>query len=164
MTRAEYARYRAAKGLPGQTRQAVGAALKAGRIRLEADGTIDPVVADAQWKVNSKAQPKPLAASPPPVQSTPYADARARREQIKVERDEMALAREKGELLDRKTVESVLSGAMSTLQQRIMASPQRLATQIAAMAGIVDVPAVRELLEDEARRQLEEVSASIRGL
>ena len=44
-----YARHREAKGLPGASDTAVRKAIKTGRISKEADGTIDPARADAQW-------------------------------------------------------------------------------------------------------------------
>lgn len=44
-----YARHREALGLPGATDAAVRKAIKAGRITKNADGTIDPAKADAQW-------------------------------------------------------------------------------------------------------------------
>lgn len=44
-----YARHRQAKGLPGQTDTAVRKAIAAGRIKLGADGLIDPATADAAW-------------------------------------------------------------------------------------------------------------------
>lgn len=56
MTDSEYARHRAALGLPGTTRQAVAKAKAAGRLRrsLGADGTIgDAELADAEWRANT---------------------------------------------------------------------------------------------------------------
>jgi len=44
-----YAQHRAALGLPGTSHTAVRKAIAAGRITQEADGTIDPARADAQW-------------------------------------------------------------------------------------------------------------------
>lgn len=44
-----YAQHRAAHGLPGSSHTAVRKAIQAGRITAEADGTIDPARADAQW-------------------------------------------------------------------------------------------------------------------
>ncbi|MGY6704898.1 elements of external origin [Roseinatronobacter sp.] len=44
-----YAQSRAARGLPGGSHTAVRKAIAAGRVTPEADGTIDPERADAQW-------------------------------------------------------------------------------------------------------------------
>lgn len=44
-----YAQHRAALGLPGTSHTAVRKAIAAGRITPEADGTIEPERADAQW-------------------------------------------------------------------------------------------------------------------
>ncbi|KPQ06188.1 MAG: hypothetical protein HLUCCA12_12120 [Rhodobacteraceae bacterium HLUCCA12] len=44
-----YAQHRAAQGLPGTSHTAVRKAIASGRITPESDGTIDPVLADAQW-------------------------------------------------------------------------------------------------------------------
>jgi len=44
-----YAQHRAGLGLPGASHTAVRKAISTGRIRQEADGTIDPARADAQW-------------------------------------------------------------------------------------------------------------------
>ncbi len=45
----EYARSRAERGLPGASHTAVRKAIQSGRITAEADGTVDPERADAQW-------------------------------------------------------------------------------------------------------------------
>ena len=44
-----YAQHRAALGLPGASHTAVRKAIQSGRITAEADGTVDPERADAQW-------------------------------------------------------------------------------------------------------------------
>ena len=44
-----YARHREARGLPGASDTAVRKAISSGRISKEADGSIDPARADAQW-------------------------------------------------------------------------------------------------------------------
>jgi hypothetical protein len=49
MTLSEYAAHRKRLGLTGSTRQAVHAAVKAKRVSLLGDGSIDPEVADAEW-------------------------------------------------------------------------------------------------------------------
>ena len=49
MKLSEYAAHRKRLGLTGSTRQAVHGAVKTRRISLLVDGSIDPVVADAEW-------------------------------------------------------------------------------------------------------------------
>lgn len=48
-----YALHRKRLGLPGGTLRAVQKAIESGRITLQADSTIDPVVADQQWRENT---------------------------------------------------------------------------------------------------------------
>lgn len=55
LSRRAYAAHRKAKGLTGTTDTAVRKALKDGRIALEADGSIDPAKADAQWDRTTEA-------------------------------------------------------------------------------------------------------------
>jgi len=75
VTQADYARHRAAKGLPGCTREAVRKAVEAGRIStMGADKLIDPAVADIQWAQNSRgrmASVRPGGAAPQAVSSAP---------------------------------------------------------------------------------------------
>lgn len=57
LSRRAYAEHRKQRGLTGTTESAVRKALATGRIRLEADGTIDPVKADRLWEAGTdKAQ------------------------------------------------------------------------------------------------------------
>ncbi|MEO5333838.1 MAG: hypothetical protein H7839_17635 [Magnetococcus sp. YQC-5] len=65
----EYARHR------GVSHSAVEKAIKSGRIKKEADGTIDPSGADAAWERNtSPAQQRKPAPAPIPVKSAPVSD------------------------------------------------------------------------------------------
>lgn len=49
LSRRAYAAHRLERGLPGGTDMAVRKAISTGRITVEADGSIDPAKADAQW-------------------------------------------------------------------------------------------------------------------
>ncbi len=53
LSRRAYARHRKERGLVGGTDAAVRKAITAGRIDVEADGTIDPAKADAQWAAST---------------------------------------------------------------------------------------------------------------
>lgn len=79
LTQAEYARSRAARGLPGGTREAVRKAVDQGRISaFGPDKLIDQELADAQWERNTRARVSPQAAAAGldlPGPSTPAAAA-----------------------------------------------------------------------------------------
>jgi hypothetical protein len=126
MSQAEYAKHR------GCSAVAVHKAVKAGRISIDSDGKIDPVVADIQWEQNTRARtrnvgsaPAPAAApdlvsqaaaaagspvDPPPAPGAPavdtgYTQARARRENAEAEQAEIDLRKRKGELVERADVD-----------------------------------------------------------
>lgn len=75
----QYAKHRARLGLPGRTRSAVGQAVAAGRIELDADGLIDPEIADRQWEARTAAKGSGAASVAPKRNAAPSSAGTARR-------------------------------------------------------------------------------------
>jgi hypothetical protein len=67
----EYARHRAAKGLPGQTLAAVQKALGTGRIQAN-DGGIDPAAADRAWLANTNVIQQQRSRRPPAPEASDF--------------------------------------------------------------------------------------------
>jgi hypothetical protein len=164
MTQAEYARHR------GCSRVAVGKAVKAGRISL-VNELIDPVVADLQWKANSRARasatPMPdqdAAVQSPaqipldvPVAVDGYTASRNRREAAEAERAELSLAEEKGELIRVEAVRGALGVLFAGTRDALLQIPPRLASMLAAES----VPAtVQNLLHAEIHQALQQLATA----
>ena len=169
MTQAEYARHR------GCSKVAVGKAVKAGRISL-VNGLIDPVVADIQWKQNSRARASNAPAAPDgqlPLETaglstrlhTDPADApknddymvsRTRRESAEAELAELRLAEQHGHLIRVDAVKQALANAFTATRDSLLQIPSRLS---AVLAAETDAAKVHELLQLELHRALEGMSA-----
>lgn len=164
MTMAEYARHR------GCSRVAVGKAVKSGRISL-VNGLIDKVVADVQWRANSRAR---VSATPEPAQDgsvhTPaqitideppatdgYTVSRNRREAAEAERAEISLAEEKGELIRVEAVKSVLGVLFASTRDSLLQIPARLAPLLAAESAPA---AVQILLYTEIHQALQQLATA----
>jgi hypothetical protein len=163
MTQAEYARHR------GCSRVAVGKAAKAGRISL-VNGLIDPIVADMQWKANSRAR---VSAHAEPEQGTllntsapgtpadlaptdGYTGSRNRREAAEAELAELRLAEEKGELIRVEAVKGALGVLFAGTRDALLQIPARLAALLAAES----VPAaVQTMLHAEIHQALQQLAA-----
>jgi hypothetical protein len=159
LTQADYARSRAARGLPGGTREAVRKAIEAGDISaFGPKKLIDQELADAQWARNRRARISPQAAAaggpdladqgsappaandaPPPAQpaDTGYTAARARREQAEAEQAEIQLAKLRGELVEREGVDRAGFEVGRDLRDALESSVNGLAAELAA-AGNAD--------------------------
>lgn len=166
MTQADYARRR------GVSPVAVHKAIKAGRITL-IDGKIDPMVADVQWKANTRARISTLrndggaandtpAALPgdtlPPgidIERISYDEARRRREAAEAQIAERKLAELDGDLVRKSAVTAVWQRRASTFREAILQLPDRLAAQLAAIG---DQAKIHALLDAELRQALEHVT------
>jgi hypothetical protein len=93
MSLREYARYR------GVTLSSVQVAIASGRIRLLRNGRVDPVEADRAWTASTHPAPRGARKGSQPKETPSFAEARARREHIRAEREAIELARMKGELV-----------------------------------------------------------------
>lgn len=169
MTQANYARHRDC------SKVAVGKAVKAGRISL-VSGLIDPVVADIQWKQNSRARASNTPAAPdgqlPLENAAPstrlhtdpadipkndeYMTSRTRRESAEAEMAELKLAEQHGQLIRVDAVKQALANAFTATRDSLLQIPSRLA---AVLAAETDAAKVHELLQLELYRALEGMSA-----
>jgi hypothetical protein len=180
MTQAEYALHR------GVSAVAVHKAVKAQRISL-INGKIDPAVADIQWAANTRpradqrpaaslaaaqaqasthaagaqasaqlnAQPVPQALAPADDDGDDYWAARSKRERAEAAIAEMRLAELEGKLIRSDAIRSAWSRKIATTRDALLQIPHRLAPILAAEA---DMERVGQLLEDELRQALAELS------
>ena len=168
LTKAAYARHR------GCDEKAVRQAITAGRIST-INGRIDPVVADAQWKANTRAR------APSPGSSRQHANAsanhqlpqgglssggtgdddysrsRARREAAEAELAELKLAEQRGDLIRVSAVETVWSSSLAAAREHLLQVRARLAPLLAAEP---DVFKIEQLLDDEHSQALRLLSSA----
>jgi hypothetical protein len=139
-------------------------AIKAGRIRLEPDGTIDPVRADTDWAHNTQmvyhaeAQVGPQGGNPdgnpggnraaraadavgemaPPSDSKPkvpdYRTSRAIREAYAARLAKLEYEERTGRLVNRDEAKMVLFQAARRTRDRLLQLPRKLAPEIVAVA------------------------------
>jgi len=164
----------------GVSETAVRKAIKTGRIKLEADGTLDPARADAQWEGNTDAaqqRPAKPAIKPVPneaIQSvretvgesslssgigsggTTFLQARTANEVLKAQTNKLRLARLKGELVDRSQAIAQVFKLARAERDAWLNWPSRVSATLAAELG-VDPHALHTLLEREVRGHLEEL-------
>ena len=169
----EYARHR------GQAPSAVARALKAGRIVKEADGTIDPVKADAAWEKNTnpaqqrnkpQISPDPKEPLTPVVQPTRhdseniptpkggvpgYQESRAKKEFCQAHMAFLDLEERKKKLLRAEDVENDAFLCARRTRDRLMGVGSRLADMVAAET---DHNKCEILINQEIRIALEELS------
>ena len=148
ITKSEYAKHR--KCSPA----AVTKALKAGRIIL-IDGKIDPVIADAQWRANSRARVSGAQghAAPSASTDTPLVDAsaparagadqgggdywaaRGRREAAEAELSELELGEKRGDLVRKADVERAAFEMARALRDGLANCSRRLGATLAVMTA-----------------------------
>lgn len=166
----------------GISHVAVLKAAKAGRIQLEADGTIDPAKADAAWQRSTdpgrtKAKTKPPAGKLRPVgeaalnsvretlreQGLPsgsrvtFLEARTVREIAMAHLARQKLQERKGELVDRARATALVFRLAREERDSWLNWPARIAALIAAELG-VDTHAVQKLVETHVRDHLAELA------
>ncbi len=171
---AAYARQR------GVSHVAVLKAIKSGRIEKEADGTIDPVKADADWErnTNQAQQRKPAvstvskpqraqAQTAPPLSDAPmasgpnYAQSRAVKEAYHARLAKLSYEEKSGALVRTDTVKVAWFNILRVLRDRFLNLPDRMAPLLAAEE---DPKLVRELLDIELRRILEDAADATSNL
>lgn len=166
-----YARHR------GVSHVAVLKAIKAGRIAKEANGTIDPVKADAAWggNTNPAQQRKPAKEStgkierpidPPSntagINSGPsYAQSRAIKEAYNARLAKLEYEEKSGALVRTDSVKVSWFNVLRVLRDRALNLPDRLAP---LLASETDPKLVRELLDAELRQILNDVADTTAGL
>ena len=166
MSQREYARSR------GLSHQAVSKAVKSGRIPTEVAGNLDPVVADAAWKANTRpragvkaspAESQPRAESVPTeipdvgdghdqaASERPHATftaARALREVYMAKRAKLEYERAEGKLVAVEEVDSLAFESARAIRDRLLALPARLAPVLFAAR---DISECHRLLEEAMR-------------
>lgn len=170
---AAYARHR------GVSHVAVLKAIKSGRIVKEADGSIDPVKADADWERNTnqaqqrKPSPTPIVlppkasvlVSPPtsePMGSGPnYAQSRAVKEAYHARLAKLAYEEKSGALVRTDNVKVAWFNILRVMRDRAMNLPDRMAPLLAAEN---DPKQVRELLDTELRQLLDDAANAIANI
>jgi len=166
----EYARRR------GVSHTAVRKAVQTGRIPQEADGTIDPVKADAAWDAQTDpgrktaTAPKPVIETsivPPPApqrESVPasagatFAQARTAHEVAKAQKARIQVDRLKEEVVDRARATALVFKLARQERDAWITWPARVAGQMAAEIGI-DPHVMQTLLEAHVHAHLEELAA-----
>jgi len=164
-----YARHR------GVTDTAVHKAIRTGRVTPEADGTIDPDRADADWARNTDSpkrgttqhaesvvvrevngeQSAVLPASHGPG-GTSLLQARTVNEVVKAQTNKVRLARLKGELVDRPQAIAHVFKLARSERDAWLNWPARISAQMAARLG-VDAHAMHVALEAALREHLQEL-------
>jgi hypothetical protein len=153
-----YARHR------GISDAAVRKAIKAGRITLEADGTLDPVRADADWQRNTDGVYRRSGEGPqfdvpthgPAGDGARLTQARTVNEVVKAQTNKVRLARLKGELVDRNQAVAHVFKLARTERDAWLNWPARISAQMAAQLG-VDPHAMHIALEAAVREHLQEL-------
>lgn len=163
-----YARHR------GVSDAAVRKAIAAGRITPNADGTLDPAQADAQWSRNTEVprvgSRTPAARAPVPTDAAPSTDpgaalpaggasllqARTVNEVVKAQTNKVRLARLKGELVDRNQAIAHVFKLARTERDAWLNWPARISAQMAARLG-VDPHTLHVALEAAVREHLQEL-------
>ena len=151
---------------------------QSGRISLEADGTVDPVKADAAWTrstgpgeinanskiASAKLRPIPEAAvgsvretlkeqGLPAGGSVTFVQARTAHEIAKAHLARLRLQRMKNELIDRARTTAMVFRSAREERDTWINWPARVAALMASELGI-EAPAMQKALETHARSQL----------
>ena len=166
-----YARHR------GVSHVAVKKAIDSGRITPEADGTLDPQRADAEWAKNTEAPragtrarpvratvPQETAASTPagethtalPSGGASLLQARTVNEVVKAQTNKVRLARLKGELVDRHQAIAHVFKLARTERDAWLNWPARISAQMAARLG-VEAHTLHVALDAAVREHLAEL-------
>ncbi len=155
----------------GVSDAAVRKAIKAGRIALGADKTIDPTLADAQWQRNTDASQQ--RGSVPPVRSvtrtsemapesiggsggTTFVQARPINEVVKAQTGKVKLSKLKGDLIDRSQAIAHVFKLARAERDAWINWPSRVSATMAAVLKI-DAHAMHVQLEAAVREHLAEL-------
>jgi len=165
----------------GVSHVAVLKAAKAGRIPLEADGTVDPVKADAAWERSTdpgrtKKAPAPKSAAKPVTEAAlgavretlkeqglpsggnvTFVQARTAHEIAKAHLARLRLQRQKGELVDRARATALVFRLAREERDSWVNWPARVAALMAAELGL-DAHSMQKSLETHIRSHLAELA------
>lgn len=168
-----YARHR------GVSDMAVRKAIKAGRISVEADGTVDIAKADAEWARNTDVAQQRKAASETPRKAVPKAaldavsdtlhesgtqvggntfmQARAANEVLKAQTNRIKLQQLKNEVVDRAKALALVFKLARSERDAWINWPARVSSQMAAELN-VDAHTLHVALENYVRQHLSELA------
>jgi len=161
----------------GLSRGAVQKAKKYGRLVLYPDGSINAAASDKKYQLTTnplkavaKVAGETVAAGPaaPTGSSDPaaYLKARTANEVIKAQRNQMLLARQRGELVERARAEALFFKLARQERDAWVTFPSRVAALVAAEIAaaieketgtkvVIDPGVAQRILEDHVRSQLE---------
>ncbi len=166
MTHRQYAAHRKENGLSGGSHTAVGKAVKAGRIKVNKDGLIDPVKADETWAANTDhsmihgdgrpglpgevrregikgVKPAPVG----DVQANPFMKARTEKEEAVARMARLKYEKESGALVEVATVKAAAEGVVAMVRTKLLAMPAKIRTQLPHIAS-VDVKMIDTMLRE----------------
>lgn len=161
VSRRAYAAHRKERGLPGGTHTAVNKAIETGRIKVLADGSIDPAAADAQWNLATnpalqrpteaitqgieRARDNPEAEEQRPVsqgaldavregsaEGLTYTRARAAKEAVMAQLAQIRLKKERSLLVDRAACKADVYDLARKERDHWLQLPARAAANLAA--------------------------------
>lgn len=163
----------------GVSHEAVRKAIAAGRIHKEADGSIDPAKADAQWQQHTRPAPpftpkgvatpvatsRPSTAPPTPsagdeARGVDYHKARAVRETYAARLAKLEFEERSDKLVSKDEVDAKVFTLARQLRDRMQQIPNKVAPEIVAL--VVDKPDVRgvaDLIHRAIHQALEELVA-----
>jgi len=148
LTYREYALHRKERGLSGTTHQAVGGAIRRGRLELAVrDGLIDPKVADQEWADNMREMPAPeregtyseMVQDPrsDPLGGLSKAAVERLLAGVKLEKNRLELSAIKGRLVDIESMREQEFAFAHGYQEKIKSMPSELVRQM-NKDGVVD--------------------------
>ena len=155
----QYAKHR------GVSHTAVEKAAKQGRIKLT-DGKLDVEAADRDWSLNSspvnapKPHPRTATGGDGPASGPTYAQSRAVRELYLARLSKIEFEERAAKLVSRDEVTVAAFTKARTVRDNLLNIPDRLAAMLAAE---VDPTQVHQILSDEIRKALIELSGDNRG-
>jgi hypothetical protein len=154
---------RAYARLRGVSESSVRKAIKAGRLTPLADGTLDPTVADQQWRQNTNVRmgTKVIAHTSEPTKTTTSGSllqARTASEIVRAQTGKVRLARLKGELIDRNQAIAQIFKLARTERDAWINWPARVSAEMAATLN-VDAHKMHITLESAVREHLQELGA-----
>lgn len=158
MNLSEYARHR------GVSHQAVMRALKEGRITKEADGTIDPDKADAQWDQNTDFSRNPdkarrtVRGEAPAATGPDYNVSRAVREAYTARLAKLEYEEKTGVLVKADTVKTRWFNTLRIVRDRMLQLPDRWASTLAAE---MDPNTIKTMMDAEIRRILDDAADEV---
>lgn len=129
-----------------------------GRLVLTAAGSVDAAASLARIKATTAAHGR----ADPAVVGPQYLDAKDRNEHYQAELARLKFEREIGALRDAADVAAVVADVATTLRSRLESWPDRLAPQLAALAG--DESRIRAELADHIHGALAELARGFERL